>query len=192
MPISYSTESSFNFHPGYIPGQYYNFTPFLGTLGSNNPTVQPLMMLYGLMPIFEDIQIDRLVVNVTTANTNAILKIGIYDIYNGRPNKLIMPDVNIDCSTTAIKEIIIPSLQLKKNNYALAYASNTNIGLNGSTNVSGGLNFWGMSSSSVNFSTASSTYYHSGFTFGSFPEIAPVSNLLIASWVPLLRFRVKP
>jgi hypothetical protein len=163
---------------------------------SQSPSVGGILGLEAInsltyVPFFipKRISLDRLGIRCSTTRAGSQSRIGIYsNSSNGLPTNLLLDAGDIDTSTLGFKETIV-SLSLNIGWYWLA--ANCNI-LTPSVQVSnsffGSLYFLG--SDAPTATSSDFCYSQSLVMYGALPSIAPVSNLVVKSIIPLFWFRI--
>ena len=176
-------------HPGFRSGKYYLHTPFVSSITSSTTGLEGINSLT-YVPFFipKKISLDRLGIRCATTRAGSLSRIGIYNnSSNGLPSNLLLDAGELDTSSVGFKESII-NLSLNIGWYWLA--ANCNIltpNVQISNSFFGSLYFAGSDAPT----TASNDFCYSqgSVAYGALPSVAPVSNLLVKSIVPLFWFR---
>ena len=124
---------------------------------------------------------DRIAVEVTTAASGGLARLGLYNIEGGIPTSLVADFGEIDCGTTGVKEVVITLTSLAAGMYAFAHQHNDAAliyrGFNQFTTLQ-----VGSTTTAASVYRANAWQTSSNATYGTFPATWPaaVPILLVA------------
>jgi hypothetical protein len=183
--ISIENLSSLNktSHPGFVPGRYYSLFPTASGVGNQTASIGFVYYTYLYIPI--EVQFSAVAVSLANGGTaSSKCRLGIYNVSNGMPSLLVLDCGEIALPSSGGKEVAV-NFSLSSGFYFVATTVNENN------------NFVAHSSSISNASILGGngvfTNYSSGwratFSYGNFPNNAPVANF-VATSTPITWFKV--
>lgn len=110
---------------GYIVGRVYNNHELFSSTQSSSAALQQNAVVYTPIFIYQDVVIDALIINCSTAGSNAIVDFGLYSNVSGVPGSLIVDAGSADLSTKGNKLNVIPATTLKAGWYWGAISATT-------------------------------------------------------------------
>jgi hypothetical protein len=190
MPI-YNSDLLVNVdvHPGFKSGRYYLHTPFVSTISNTTAGLGTDFLIYTPLFLPKRVALDRLGIRVSGARAGSFSRIGIYsNSSEGLPSNLLVDAGELDTSAIGFKESSI-NLSLNAGWYWLAGISNSlppNIQI--SNTFFGSLYFLGSSIPTI--TSNSYCYSQASVAYGALPTVAPISNLIVRSNIPLFWLRI--
>lgn len=181
-----------DFSPVYRSGLYYFNHPYLSSASNSSAAFAINSITYTPILVSKRTQVDRFAINVSTAVSGALARLGLYLNSSGLPGNLIFDAGEVNLSSNGTKEAVI-SATLDAGWYWAAGMLNNASGV---PSITTGGNIFGMNHLFGNPFTPGTAVAccirKTNHAFGTFPAIAQYDNpiLYIYNQLPLFWYRI--